>query len=489
VKPFHHLLASLCFLLIATPAFAAGLKIPFMFSDDMVLQREMPDPVWGEAAAGDKITVKFAGQEKSVTANGDGHWILKLDAMPANAQGQDLLIVDGDQTVTFKNIIIGEVWLCSGQSNMDKPIGVQSGQKPTVNYKEEIAAADHPLIRLLTVPKVMSAELIKTHWEVCSPATVANEHFSAVAYFFGRKIQQGVNVPVGLIHSSWGGTRIEPWINPEGFASMPSLHAIASNPTTGPTAKVNGPTPSILYNAMIKPMVPFAIRGTIWYQGESNVAYHDGLYLDKMQALIGGWRQVWGEGEFPFYYVQLAPYAYSADAYITKQVGKLATDELPKVWDAQRKALAIPHTGMAVTTDLVTDYHNIHPVRKVEVGERLALWALAKDYGKKDLAFSGPLLKSTTRKVGQLIIYFDHADGLKTRDGKVPDDFEIAGPDGNFTPIKASINGDSIVLNVERVDPVIVRFGWNEVADPNLINSAGLPASPFMTQPVAMVVP
>ena len=194
-----------------------GLALPFVFSDNMVLQRNLPDPIWGDAPADAKITVKFAGQEKSVLADHDGHWMLKLDPMETNATSTSLTVTDGTDTRTFNNVLVGEVWLCSGQSNMEKPIGKQPGQIPTINATEEITKADHPLIRLLRVPMVKKASDIKTNWKVCTPATVDGEHFSATAYFFGRKIQHDVNVPVGLIQSSWGGTRIEPWTNPQGL--------------------------------------------------------------------------------------------------------------------------------------------------------------------------------------------------------------------------------------------------------------------------------
>ena len=457
----------------------AGLQLPFVFSDEMVLQRDMPDPVWGESTPATKITVKFAGQEKSATADQTGHWMLKLDPMPANLQGQSLTVTNGTDTVTFNNILVGEVWLASGQSNMEKPIGDQRGQIPTVNAKQEIAAADHPLIRLLTVPKVKKASDIKTHWEVCTPASVDAEHFSAVAYFFGRKIQTDLKVPVGLIHSSWGGTRIEPWINPLGFNQEQSLSAFSSHGNAGPTTRISGAAPSSLYNAMIEPLIPFGIRGALWYQGESNVMVHDrGLYLDKMRALISGWRQAWAEGDFPFYYVQLAPYTYSP-----RKNEHNSVEELPAVWEAQLKALAIPHTGMAVITDLDDDVHNIHPVHKVEVGERLALWALANDYGKTDLVFSGPLFKSVEIKGPDAVVHFDYADGLTTRDGKPPIDFEIAGSDGSFVAADAKIVGDTVVVSGPGIStPVAVRLGWTETSMPNLINGAKLPASPFTSE-------
>jgi sialate O-acetylesterase len=467
---------SMLTLILISRSFAA-MSLPFVFSNDMVLQRDKADPVWGSAPEGTHVTVKIGSQEKSVTADKSGDWMVKLDPMPANAAGQSLTVSDGTDTLVFNNVLIGEVWLASGQSNMEKPIGDQRGQFPTVNAKEEIARADHPLIRLLTVPKVMRAKDIRTHWEVCTPATIQSEHFSAAAYFFGRKIQQELNVPVGLIHSSWGGTRIEPWTNPQGFDQVPSLGEFAPHGKAGrPTTRISGAAPSALYNAMIEPLVPFGIRGAIWYQGESNVMAHDrSTYFDKMRALIGGWRQVWGEGDFPFYFVQLAPYTYT-----TPKTSTNPAVDLPAVWEAQLKTLSIPNTGMAVITDLVDDVHNIHPIRKREVGDRLALWALAKDYGKSNLVFSGPLEKSVTISGHEATVHFDFADGLATRDGKSPTDFLLAGTDGTFVPADAKITGQTVVVSSPDVPaPQQVRLGGTETAMPNLVNGAGLPASPF----------
>ena len=443
----------------------------------MVLQRDLADPGWGISTPGAEVRVEFAGQKKSAVADAQGHWMAKLDPLPASNQGRPLSVTAADQTTVFQNVLVGEVWLCSGQSNMEKPIGEQRGQKPTTNWQDEIAKADHPLIRLLGIPKVKKASEISARWEVCTPDTIASEHFSACAYFFGRKIQQETNVPVGLIHSSWGGTRIEPWTPSQAFADSPTLKDFASSEGHGPATRITGPAPSSLYQAMIEPLVPFGIRGAIWYQGESNVMAHDGpLYLDKMRALIGGWRSAWGEGDFPFYYVQLAPYAYTA-----RKADNSSAQDLPLVWEAQREALAIPHTGMAVITDLVDNFHDIHPTKKREVGDRLALWALANEYGKNGLEFSGPLFKRVDP--ASSLILFDHADGLKTSDGKPPTGFEMMGPGGQFVPVDVMIKNNAIVLpDVPGANKMLVRFAWSETAVPNLVNGAGLPASPFQSR-------
>jgi sialate O-acetylesterase len=278
-------------------------------------------------------------------------------------------------------------------------------------------------------------------WKVCSPQTVPG--FSGVLYFFGQRLRKDLGVPVGLINSSWGGSPIEPWTVAEGKGGA-------------------------MYNGMIAPVKPFAIRGAIWYQGESNMG--NGLkYADKMKALIEGWRQVWG-CDFPFYFVQIAPFSgYGPGA-------------LPALWEAQVASLKIPGTGMAVTTDLVDNIGDIHPKNKVDVGNRLALWALAKDY-KKDLVYSGPLYKSMKVDGNKIRLSFAHVGGgLKSRDGKPLSEFQIAGADGKFVPAEAMIDGDTVVVEAKEVAaPTQARFGWRNEANPNLINKEGLPASPFQS--------
>jgi sialate O-acetylesterase len=298
--------------------------------------------------------------------------------------------------------------------------------------------------------------------------------FTAVGYFFGRHLHQELDVPIGLIGSNWGGTRIEPWTPPEGFQQVPALKDIADNlasyPAKNDQGQVNHQTPLALYNGMIAPLVPYSIRGALWYQGESNNG-EGMLYHEKMKALIGGWRTLWNDPDMPFYFVQLAPYRYGGDA--TRLAG---------IWEAQQATLSVPHTGMAVTVDIgnVTD---IHPRNKQDVGRRLALWALAKDYGRKDLVYSGPLYKSMRVDGDSIRISFDYlGGGLVSRDGKPLTHFTIAGADGKFVAAQAEINGDVVVVHADEVkEPKAVRFAWHEEAEPNLSNKSGLPASPFRT--------
>jgi sialate O-acetylesterase len=411
----------------------------------------------------------------------------------------------GKNTVKLTDILLGEVWLGSGQSNM------QWSVQQSTDAAAEIAAANFPEIRLFSVPLVPSgrpAEDVHAKWVACTPETVKN--FSGVLYFFGRELHKALQVPIGLVNTSWGGTRIEPWTPPEGFASQSELQgevdwikarqadyqtALDSSlaqyrswiesaekakaagreipdPPAAPAHPLNSNGVSTgLYNGMIHPLVPFAIRGAIWYQGEANVG--QGMqYNTRMKALIQGWRTAWGQGDFPFLFVQLAPFDY----------GGVAT-RLPELWEAQAATLAFPNTGMAVTTDLVASRKDIHPPNKQDVGKRLALWALANTYHQSDKAYSGPLYESSKAEPNEIRVKFKHADGgLVARDGKPLTWFSIAAADKKFFPAEVVIDGESVVVRSPHVaNPVAVRFGWHQLADPNLTNKAGLPASPFRT--------
>ena len=484
----------------------ADVRLPHVLASDMVLQREAPITVWGWADPGESVTCELGQARASAVANAEGQWSLQLPAMPAG--GPFELTVRGHNTLKLTGILVGEVWVCSGQSNMEMGIGMCK------DAKEEIAAAANPNIRLFLVPKKASGQPlsdVEATWRPCTPATIAQGGwggFSAAAYYFGREIQKSLQVPVGLIASSWGGTRIEPWTPPCGFAAVPALKpigekiqtadadyrkaaaaaldhldaalgaarkALAAGKSLPPIPPMSvrhrldsSGEPTGLYNAMIHPLLPFAIRGAIWYQGEANNG--EGLgYYEKMKALIGGWRQVWKQGEFPFLFVQIAPYKYGG-----------SPASLPGIWNAQLASLSIPNTGMAVTTDITT-LNDIHPPNKQEVGRRLALWALAKTYGKKDLVCSGPLYKGFKIEGGKIAVSFDQiGSGLATRDGQDVTDFEIAGADGKFVRAQAKILGDTVVVSAEGVtEPTQVRFAWDQLAQPNLINKEQLPASPF----------
>ena len=503
----------LSFLLLFThPLFVeAEVRVPSVIGSNMVLQRDMAVPIWGWAASGEEVTVTLmaadAGAETlasvSAVADAAGNWRVTLPARDAG--GPYTIQVAGSSVLEFTNVLFGEVWVCSGQSNMEWPV------RASKDRDAEIAAADYPMIRLFDVPHRPSGLRqydVAATWQETTPETIPN--FSAVAYYFGRKLYKNLDVPIGLISTNWGGTRIEPWTPPVGFRTVPALENIAKEVQAADATyrdelpeKMNAiekwiaetraaletggrlteipvnrhalrhhARPTGLYNGMVHPLVPYAIRGALWYQGESN-RQEGMLYHEKMKALINGWREVWGQGDFPFYFVQLAPFNYGGDPYA-----------LPAIWEAQAATLAVPNTGMAVITD-VGNLRDIHPRNKQAVGRRLALLALAKNYGRADVTYAGPVYKSMAVEGDKVRLRFDSvAGGLMTRDEQPLNWFEIAGEDKQFVKAAATIDGDTILVFSDAVAaPVAVRFGWHQSAEPNLVNKEGLPASPFRTHP------
>jgi sialate O-acetylesterase len=433
------LLCALVFCVASASSARADVKLPSVIGSHMVLQRDRPLPIWGWANAGEEVTVTLDSGKASTKADDKGRWKVTLPAMKADGKAHTLTVA-GTNKIVLEDILIGEVWLGSGQSNMEWSVNNSHGAKET------IAAADQPTIRLFQVPLVQTktpADDVKAVWEVCSPKTVGR--FSGVLYHMGLRLSKELNVPIGLINSSWGGSAIEPWLVQE---------------------KSSGG----MYNGMIAPIHPFPLRGLTWYQGESNVG--NGMkYRDKTETLIKGWREKWGQ-ELPFYFVQIAPWSgYKADM-------------LPPLWEAQVASLKIPGTGMVVVTDLVDNIKDIHPGNKKDVGNRLALIALAKDYGKKDLVYSGPLYKGMKIEGAKVRLEFAHVGGgLQARGGKFLTEFEIAGSDDKFVPAEATIDGKTVLVHAAAVSqPTQVRFGWRNIANPNLMNKEGLPASPFRTK-------
>jgi sialate O-acetylesterase len=423
----------------------ADVKLPAVIGEHMVLQRDRPLPIWGWADPGEEVTVRLDDATATAKADAQGNWKVTLPAVSADGKTHSMSIV-GKNKIELHDVLIGDVWLGSGQSNME--MGIQMCEKA----KEEIAAAKHPQIRLLMAPKVQSekpAKDVNSKWAPCTPETVAAGGwggFSAALYYFGRDLHKELNVPIGLIESAWGGSLIEPW-------------TIAGGKSGG------------MYNGMIAPIQPLSIRGAIWYQGESNAFEKNRFaYYDKMKALIAGWRQVWGY-DFPFYFVEIAPCAGYAEG------------ELPALWEAQVASLKIPKTGMVVTTDLVHNIDDIHPINKIDVASRLVRWALTKEYGRSGIVYSGPLYKSMKVDGGRIRLSFAHVGGgLKSRDGRPLSEFQICGADGRFVPAQATIDGDTVVVESKDVPaPTQVRFGWHHRANPNLCNKEGLPASPFTT--------
>lgn len=458
--------------LVILPA-QAEVSLPRVLGDHMVLQRERAVPVWGTAAPGERVTVRFGAQTKSVVADPAGNWRTALDALPASSTPADLT-VSGSNTITLRNVLVGEVWICSGQSNMEFPMRGGGSLRQLPPMAEALAKAAHPGIRLFKVEK-NEREFTTTGWAECTPETAAA--FSAVGYYFGREIHQELNVPVGLIQSAWGGSHIERWTPAEAYEKSP---VFASKATSKPV-RIDNQRAGQYFEPMVRPLVPFAVRGMLWYQGESNIINsNDGVhYLDKFKVFANAWRSIWGQGDFPIYTVQIAPYYYTR----RNDPLKHSEQELPLLWEAQSKALNLPNIGMAGTMDLVDNFADIHPPDKWTVGHRLALWALAKDYGRPNVVHSGPIYKWVEFRGGKARIHFYSAgSGLATRDNKPPTLFEVAAVDGVFHPATAVIEGDTVLVSNPDIPlPEEVRFAWHEIAQPNLINKEGLPAIPFRT--------
>ncbi len=477
----NHIIRQL--IVITVVAFAGALhadvKLPNVIGSNMVLQQGKPINIWGWAEAKEKVKVTFAGKTVSATTGADGKWALQLPAQKANAEGQKLTVA-GKNTITLKNVLVGEVWLCSGQSNMDWSM-TRSQHKG-----EEIPKANYPLIRLFQIEtKALPtpAENVPATWTNCSPKTASR--FSAVGYHFGQNLHTELKIPIGLIQSAWGGSEIEPWTPLVGFEKVASLSKFAQQVKgLKPKARVNGHTPSAICNGMIHPIAPVTMRGAIWYQGESNCLKGDTtIYTDKTLAMVSGWRSIFKQDDLSFYFVQIAPFTY-VKAYKEKRNKNLTAESLPRFWDAQTACLkAVPNCGMVVVTDITGNVGNIHPGNKRDVGARLARWAMAKNYGKSDLVYSGPIYKSMKVKGKKVEVSFDHCgSGLKSLDGKELSQFQIAGADKKFISAKAVIEGKTVVVSCADVaKPVAARFAWHEPAIGNLGNKEGLPAVPFRT--------
>jgi sialate O-acetylesterase len=489
----------------------AGVKLPAIFGDNMVLQQKTNAPIWGCAEPGEKIHIQASWRQSgiSTTANNEGKWQAKIKTPKAG--GPFTISITGRNKIVLKDVLIGEVWVCSGQSNM-------ALQVENVNdAKKEKASATYPNVRFFTVNKAITDKPQSDcagSWSECTPDTVGD--FSATAYFFGRQLHHELDVPIGLIHASVGGTPVEAWTRIESLQSEPDAAPILERYAKGvanfdqatkehaqklkeweedakkavaehlpePSKPYNllmaqtGPghfqSPGGLYNGMIAPLIPYRIRGVIWYQGEDN-ALRAWQYRKLFPVMINSWRNEWGQGEFPFYYVQIAPFDYSIfDKSLSEPI-------CPELREAQMMAMIVPNTGMAVTMD-VDDTNNIHPKNKQDVGKRLALWALAKTYGQKGIVYSGPLYKEMKMESSKIRISFDYVgSGLMSKGDRLTH-FTIAGQDREFVEADAQIDGNTIVVSSEKVkNPVAVRFAWSNTAVPNLFNKEGLPASSFRT--------
>ena len=478
-------------------------RLPAIFSDHAVLLSGAAVPVWGWADAGEKVEVSFAGQTKSATPDANGKWMLKLDALKADAKPQELT-VKGKNTLAVKDVLVGEVWLGSGQSNMAMTVNRAK------DFEKEQAASDLPLMRMFTVISGASTKAeddCKGVWLVCAPDKVAV--FSAALFFCGREIHKTLGVPVGMIHSSVGGTPIESWISPEAQAASPELKAFfaetksaeaktdiealkakyekdlakwkesakAAKEAGKPATKAPQDPVALrarkgnvggLFNGKIAPLIPYAVRGMLWYQGEANTTdTKANFYQHQLPLLVNDWRKRWGS-EVPFAWVQLPNFSRPGDGW-------------PLVREAMLKTLRLPKTGMAIAID-IGEQKNIHPANKQEVGRRLSLWALGEVYGKKVASTSGPLPAGHEIHGDKVVLKFSHTDGgLKAKGGDLTG-FMIAGEDKQWKPAATQIEGDKVIVcSPEIAKPVAVRYAWQDWPECNLTNGAGLPASPFRT--------
>lgn len=470
---------------------AEALRLPGFFGNNMVLQREINAPVWGWSEPGAAVLVRFADQEKQAVAGQDGRWKVCLDPMPADSAPKVLKIAAGDREIEFQNVVVGDVWLCGGQSNMRRTYRQYS--TPAERQQD-----DFPLIRHFDVPinaALAPLDDVKGVWKIAASNTVGS--FTGTGYFFGRKIHRETGVPIGLLHSSCGSTKIEFWMNPDSLADIPELQALrpiwqaqfdAFRADETPAEQKKRPAPFTFYYGMIHPLVPFALKGAIWYQGEANGG-EDDIYYHKMRALIGGWRTLWGQGEFPFYYVQLPGYRALTD-------DPASSGRWEKIRLAQERALQIPHTGMSVGLD-IGDLLDVHPTNKKDVGERLALWALKNDYGKKDIECSGPLFRAAKVEGEKVRLSFSHSEsGLmlgrkegtapveEVKDGKCPP-VSVADAGGQWHWGEAALDGATLVVSLPKgAKPAIVRYGCNGMHPDNIYiyNREGLPMAPFIAK-------
>lgn len=480
-------------LLALVPATQANVRLPALFTDNMVLQRGLAAPIWGWADDGEQITVEINGKKVQTIAK-DGKFKVKLPKLKASSTPTTLKVT-GKNNITINNVLVGEVWIASGQSNMEWPL------KASFQAENDIKSAANPNIRLFTVPKnkqLKPVDEIKSSWQECNADTVPN--FSAVAYYFGRDLQKALNVPVGLIHTSWGGSPAEVWMSEEVLHANPEykrdvldkFNTDEANYKTSLAAwekakdnskpKPNPPGwhPTELYNGMIAPLIPYAIKGAIWYQGESNAGRHK-QYRTLFPDMIKNWRKDWGQGDFTFLAVQLAPW----DKSKKRTLEEITKEPVDSDWPALREAQVytgkvVPKYGLAVITD-VGDKDDIHPTKKQPVGARLALLAEKIAYGKHVVA-EGPTFKSMRVKGNEAVLSFDNIDGGLEPQNADLSGFAIAGEDNKFVWAKARIEGNKVIVSNPSVSkPTVVRYGWSDFPVVNLSNKAGLPASPFRT--------
>ncbi len=444
----------------------AEIELPAIFNDNMVLQQQSDCAIWGKANKNSKVNIITSWNKKNytVTANTDGSWKIKV-ATPIAGGPYQISISDG-KILVLKNILIGEVWVCSGQSNMEMPMKGFTNQ-PVLGSAEAIAFSENPQIRLFTVKRNTSLEPIsdfEAKWSLCEPENVAE--FSATAYYFGMMLNKRLHVPIGLVNSSWGGTRIEPWISEMGIKNFDWVKL----PEKTPVEKLSPQVPTVLFNAMINPMVGFNIKGVIWYQGESN-RLEPVQYQKLLPGLIQNWRNLWGIGDFPFYYVQIAPYDYGKNGLNSALLR-----------EAQLNAsTTLSNIGMASTMD-IGEEKSIHPANKEVGGQRLALLALEKTYAIKGIQAESPVYKGIKIVNGVAKISFDKAPMGITSYSKKLENFEIAGADQKFYPANAVFSKEGIDVSSDSVkEPIAVRYAFKDFVVGDLFGLNGFPVSSFRT--------
>ncbi len=446
----------------------AKIKLPSIIASNMVLQRNTSVKIWGWATPGEKISIKatWISEIVKITASDNGRWEIAIKTT-LSKESQSIQLKSSESNINLENILFGEVWVCSGQSNMRMPLKGYTGQ-PTFEGNLAVATSKNTNLRLFSITENGSPSLLDSvsnykKWEIAAPET--SKDFSAVAYFYGKQLQEILDVPVGLIMTSWGGTRIQPWMSKEAIAPFLEVNEVKKD-TTEKYKRI----PSAIFNAMINPITSYTIKGAIWYQGETN-RNEPKIYQKLLPEMVKDWRKQWNIGDFPFYYVQIAP-----NKYVDKSKSQYLRE-------AQLKALeVIPNSGMAVLSDIGSDV-TIHPPRKKEVAERLLFLALNKTYGMKDVDCTGPVYKSMSEKEGALFLSFNAAEtGIFSPETELSN-FEIAGEDKIFYPAKAEIIAHKQV-KVSSLDvkvPVAVRYGWNNWFEGSLYDNNMLPASSFRT--------
>jgi sialate O-acetylesterase len=491
-----------CVLLIPGVARAAVTLAP-VFSDHMVLQREKEVPVWGTATAGEKVTVEYAGKKAEATADDKGAFMAKLP--PLKVGNATTLKITGDKTaepVIFNDVLVGDVWICSGQSNM------QWETRRARDGQAEADKAKFANLRLYQVPRRSSTQASKeleranpatqpvqtmqAMWAVCTPETAIE--FSAVGFFFARELlEKEPNVPIGLIQNAWGGMPVESFMSEEAINADPDFKVLLEKRAAAATQEVRGPNGGLrppngpqwatnIYNRMVYPLLPCAIKGAIWYQGESNAPRAE-QYRKLFPAMIRDWRKQFGQGDFPFLFVQLANYGNRKE-----KPKDPADSDWAELREAQTMALsAVPNAGMAVIID-IGETNDIHPKNKQDVGKRLALAAQKIAYGRDDAEFSGPSYREMQVQGEKVRVKFDHAKGLKTRGDSPVKGFAVAGEDKKFVWADAKIEGEDVIVSSPQVaKPVAVRYGWADDPEVSLYNGADLPMSPFRTDDWPMI--